>query len=353
MAMFDAGKSVMKLLPTLTTLLTLAAAAAPQFAQAQMFPPVVETRTRDLVQAERSTAVDIVLQALEAQYVFPDRVPAMRDALRDAQAAGRYDTTDPLAFAERISEDLSRASGDGHLYLRWDPEQFAAASSEPAEAVEGADLNAVWYARFRAMNWGLTEQRVLPGNVRYLKVALFGWANDEAGVAYDDAMRFLKGGDAAIIDLRGNGGGSHDAVRYALSHFMKADELLITFLEAGHPPYPSRTLTHLPAGRMIGKPLYVLIDGRAASAGEEFAYSVQQFGLGTLIGQTTAGGANNNRFVPIGPGFMLSVSYGQPQHPRTGTNWEGVGVSPDIKTPADQALERAQALAREALAANR
>jgi hypothetical protein len=339
----------MKLLPTLTAVLALAGAAAPQVAQAQMFPPVVETQSRDLTVAERNAAIDTVLQALEAQYVFPERAPTMRDALRASQAAGRYDTSAPLTFAERVSQDLSRASGDGHLYLRWDPEQFAAASRESA-ADDGPNLDAVWEARFRKMNYGLTEQKVLPGSIRYLKISLFGWANDEAG-AYDAAMQFLKAGDAVIIDLRGNGGGSHDAVRYALSHFMKPDELLITFLEAGQKPYDSRTLTHLPTGRMIGKPLYVLIDNRTASAGEEFAYSVQQFGLGTLIGQTTVGGANNNRFEPVAPGFMLSVSYGRPEHPKTGTNWEGVGVKPDVEVPADQALERAQALAREALAA--
>lgn len=338
----------MKLLPPLTALLILAGAAAPQVVQAQMFPPVVETQSRDLTVAERNAAIDAALQALQAQYVFPDRVPAMRDALRAAQAAGRYETSAPTTFAERVSQDLSRAAGDGHLYLRWDPEQFAAAGREAAADDDGPDLDAVWEARFRKMNYGLTEQRLLPGNVRYLKISLFGWANDEAD-AYDAAMQFLRGGDAVIIDLRGNGGGSHDAVRYALSHFMKPDELLITFLEAGQKPYDSRTLTHLPAGRMIGKPLYVLIDNRAASAGEEFAYSVQKFGLGTLIGQTTAGGANNNRFVPVAPGFVLSVSYGRPEHPKTGTNWEGVGVKPDVEVPADQALERAQTLARAAL----
>lgn len=325
--------------------------AAPEAARAQLHAPVVAVEARGLSEAERASAVDQVLAALEGQYVFPERVPQMREALRSAQAAGRYDGTDSVTFAERLTEDLRRSSNDGHLYVRYDPEQFAAAQGAGEEDGDSAELDALWAGRFRKMNYGLTEQRVLPGNVRYLKISLFGWVNDETGEVYDSAMRFLSGGEAVIIDLRGNGGGVHDAVRYGLSHFMKPDELLITFLEAGKAPEPSRTLTHLPAGRMIGKPLYVLIDGRVGSAGEEFAYSVQQFGLGTLIGQTTAGGANNNRFVPIAPGFMLSVSYGLPQHPVTGGNWEAVGVKPDVEIPADQALERAQTLAREALAA--
>ncbi|MEP0823136.1 MAG: tetratricopeptide repeat protein, partial [Ignavibacterium sp.] len=35
-------------------------------------------------------------------------------------------------------------------------------------------------------------------------------------------------------------------------------------------------------------------------------------------------------------------------NPITGTNWEGVGVEPDIKTTADEALEKALPLAKEA-----
>lgn len=339
----------MKPLPALAAAL-LVTAAVPGAVQAQMLPPMVETKTRPLTAAERASAIDAVLAALETQYVIPERRPVIREAIRAAQAKARYDTPDPLVFAERLSEDMKRAANDGHLYLRWDPDRFAEASRPGAEEEEEA-LGAVWETRFRTANYGLTEQRILKGNIRYLKISMFGWVNDEAGSAYDAAMKFLKGGDAVIIDLRGNGGGSHDAVRYGLSHFMTPDKLLITFLEAGKDPYPSRTLTHLPSGRMVGKPLYVLIDGKAASAAEEFAYSVQQFKLGALIGQTTAGGAHNNRFVPIAPGFVLSVSYGRPMHPVSGGNWEAVGVKPDVEVPADQALERAQIMAREALAA--
>ena len=50
----------------------------------------------------------------------------------------------------------------------------------------------------------------------------------------------------------------------------------------------------------------MLTDRRCGSACEDFAYAVQQFKLGELIGATTAGAANNNRLAPISPGFVLS-----------------------------------------------
>lgn len=191
--------------------------------------------------------------------------------------------------------------------------------------------------------------RILPGNVRYLRITRFHWVNDRTGFAYDGAMRFLRDGDAVIIDLRGNGGGDRAVVRYLLSHFLPADTLEMTFKEAGVADVQSRTVDNLPAGRLPGKPLYVLTDRGVGSAAEAFAYAVQQFRLGTVVGASTAGAANNNDFVAIAPTFMLSLSYGRPVHPVSGSNWEGVGVSPDVEVDPDVAPEAATRLALDSL----
>jgi len=41
----------------------------------------------------------------------------------------------------------------------------------------------------------------------------------------------------------------------------------------------------------------------------------------------------------IGEHFVLFVPTGRGINPITGTNWEGVGVKPDIEAPAQQALK--------------
>lgn len=296
---------------------------------------------------QRAAAVAAIIQTVESRYVFPDRVPAIRERLNEGLSSGRYDTADPGVFAERVTADLRESSGDGHMYLNNAPAEYAAVAGSDADAADNPAFQAIWAAAALRSNHGLTETRILPGNLRYLRISQFHWVADRTGQAYDDAMRFLRDGDALIIDLRGNGGGDHAAVRYLLSHFMEPDQLDITFLEAGKDPVQSRTLDNLPAGRVPGKPLYVLIDRRVGSAAEAFAYDVQHFRLGTLVGATTGGAANNNTFFPIAPGFMLSVSYGRPVHPVTGANWEGVGVSPDVAVDPATALDTAasQALA--------
>ncbi|HWQ86286.1 S41 family peptidase [Brevundimonas sp.] len=300
---------------------------------------------------QRAAAIAAIIQTVESRYVFPDRVPAIRDRLNEGLASGRYDTADPGVFAERVTADLRESSGDGHMYLNHAPDQYAAAAGSDAEADDNPALQAIWAAAARRSNNGLTEMRILPGNVRYLRISGFHWVADRTGQAYDDAMRFMRDGDALVIDLRGNGGGDHAAVRYLLSHFMEPDQLDITFLEAGKDPIQSRTLDNLPAGRLRGKPLYVLISRQVGSAAEAFAYDVQQFRLGTLVGATTGGAANNNTFFPVAPAFMLSVSYGRPVHPVSGANWEAVGVSPDVAVDPAIALDTAALLAVKSLLA--
>jgi hypothetical protein len=315
--------------------LSHASAQAPQRAS----NPAPATR---LSAADRNTALETVKQVLADQYVFPELRAKLVERLNRGQKAGRYDVDEPNVFAERVTDDLRAVSRDGHLSLRHSPAEYAAALAPPGSD-EGSPAR--WRRRAVRDHHGLRELRILPGNVRYLRITGFEWVNDETGAAYDGAMRFLADGDAIIVDLRGNGGGSAQAVQYLTSHFLPADTLLLTFVQGSEPPFQSRTLSHLPAGRLRGKPLYVLIDRGVASAAEEFAYHVQQFELGELVGDTTAGGANNNRLVPVAPTFILSVSIGRPIHAVSKTNWEGTGIAPSARAAPSQALDVAHSLA--------
>ena len=297
---------------------------------------------------ERATALAAISAAIQRDYVDAPMRAVLVDKLAAADHAGRYTTSDPSVFAERITEDMRAASHDRHMWMTVDPAAYAAARA-PTQSDDGADA----FHRRAALraHHGIGELRRLPGNLRYLKITAFDWIDDETGAVYDDAIRFLKDGDAIIIDLRGNPGGSHAAVRYLVSHFLPGDVLLLTFLHSGEAPKQSHSLENLPAGRLIGKPLYVLTDEYTGSAAEEFAYHVAQWKLGELVGARTAGAANNNKLVPIAPGFTLSVSFGRPVHAISGTNWDGVGVTPTVAVPANRALASAQHLALRKLAA--
>lgn len=303
---------------------------------------VAQTPSRPaLGAADRAQTLERIRAEIASTYVFPERRGPAIDRLAAASAEGRYDTPDPAAFAERVTEDLTAVTHDTHLYLRYDPAWFASASAPPAPG-EDAQQIAIEAEIARYTNHGLAEMRILPGNIRYLRIEGFAWVEAETGPAWDGAMRFLKGGRAVIIDLRGNGGGRIEASKYLLSHFLPADTLIATFHIPNADPLQYRAADYLPTGRIQGPPVYVLIDGHSRSAAEMVAYTFQQYRLGELIGARTEGAANISDDFAVAPGFRLSVSTGRTVQPISGTDWEGVGVAPTVETDPSQALEIAR-----------
>jgi hypothetical protein len=290
-----------------------------------------------------------VRRIISERYVLPERRPTLDAALARGLASGRYNVTDPAELAERINTDLDTAGHDRHLNFHFSPQQAEVLAAGRAAQPD----NSAFERQVRAANHGVTSLRVLPGNVRYLEYDGFMWTGPESAAALETAMRFLSGGDAVIIDLRRNGGGSPEAVQYIISHFLPAGRPLMSFYMNGSATAErTEALADVPAGRMTGKPLYVLISGGSASAAEEFTGHVAGYHLGELIGENTAGAGFRNEVLPVQGRFVLSVSVGRAVLAATGRDWEAVGFAPTVPTPIAGALEVGHALALRRLAAS-
>lgn len=283
---------------------------------------------------------------VEKNYVVAATRPAIVAELRKGLASGHYGGLEPAALAARINADMEAVAHDKHLGLSYQPDMAAHLSSSG----EGDEvMDSPFFKDFaRRLNHGIREMRVLDGNIRLVSYDGFAWTGPESAAAIDQAMAFLRDGDAAIIDLRANGGGSPEAVRRLASYFVAAGTPLVTFHLRSDPPTQS-VAEPVPGGPMH-VPLFVLISPGSASATEEFASHVQRLRLGTLVGETTAGAAYRNDNFPIAGGYVLSVSVGYPDLPGGG-NWEGKGVKPTIAVPAAAALDRALQEAATTLAA--
>ena len=107
--------------------------------------------------------------------------------------------------------------------------------------------------------------------------------------------------------------------------------------------YTSRDLP----GKRYGdrKPVYVLTSATTPSAAEEFAYDLQALNRATIVGEVTWGGANPTQGFPLDENFVAAIPAARAINPITGTNWEGVGVRPDVPVPAADALKTAQVAA--------
>jgi hypothetical protein len=83
----------------------------------------------------------------------------------------------------------------------------------------------------------------------------------------------------------------------------------------------------------------------------EHAYDLQQLGRATIIGQRTKGGAHAREGFRVHPHLEATISVARAVSPVTGGNWEGSGVTPDIRTSPGDEKDRAYQLALDHVAA--
>ena len=96
----------------------------------------------------------------------------------------------------------------------------------------------------------------------------------------------------------------------------------------------------------------MLTSARTFSGGEDCAYDFQAQKRGTLVGETTGGGSNPVSWHSVGHGIVVAIPSARTTNFVTKTNWEHVGVKPDIAVPAAQALQTAHVAILRKLAAS-
>ncbi len=256
--------------------------------------------------------------------------------------------------------------------------------------------------------WPRTETRLLEGNVGYLRVAQM---SGDAGVldGLDAAMQTFRETKGLVIDVRGNGGGTRDALRRLAPYLLPANgapvvgnvaAILLTKGQAAAPEaladrglYPvdwsgwtdaqrgaitqfARSFKpswKLPTGRFspwhflvldrkdnenafaYDKRVVVLIDRGCFSATDVFAAALGALPNVTLVGEATSGGsgrASGHRLPHSGIRLQLST---MASFRPDGVLFEGNGVVPDVLVEAepgdvvgtsDAPLQRAVALLR-------
>ena len=88
--------------------------------------------------------------------------------------------------------------------------------------------------------------------------------------------------------------------------------------------------------------MFVLTSAYTFSGAEEFSYNLKNLKRGTNVGETTGGGAHPVMPVTLGDRMNITMPFARAINPITETNWEGVGVKPDVEVSADLALEKSR-----------
>lgn len=300
-----------------------------------------------ITEAHRARALDTLDRRL-AHYVMVERTPAIRARLAERREA-HLALTDPEAFRQAINADLLAVSGDKHLQV------WIEGRSRDDVAAEGPPPTMEAMAAEEARNgWGVREAKLLDGGVAYLNLASFSGHPDSAA-AIDATLAELAGARALVLDLRENLGGGEVALRQLMGHFAPQPMRLEDIQFRRCRPNPADREDCIADGRdaferfanpvatpaFPTQPIFVLVGPGTFSAAEAVAYDLQAAGRATVIGETTGGGANPSIAMDLGPWFTVIMPIGEARHPVTGTNWEGVGVQPDVAVPVEKALEEA------------
>ena len=287
----------------------------------------------------RTEVIDGVIKLLNENYVFPEMAAKIEKAIRDHQRKKDYDAiTSAEAFAQMLTSQLQEVSEDKHLRVRYSnnpiPPEVRDFKPSPQQLEQIREF-------LRVSNCSFEKVEQLPGNVGYVNFRQFR-PPEMCAETVVAAMSFLAGTDALIIDLRRNSGGEEEMLAFFASYLFDSQPVHLhdTHFRLDKDTQQWWTLPYVPGKRFGGsKPVYVLTAKRTFSAAEALAYHLKNLKRATIVGETTAGGANPGGTRRVTEHFSIFIPVGRTINPITKTNWEGTGVKPDIEVPADRALK--------------
>lgn len=278
----------------------------------------------------RKATVEKIADLLNANYVYPELGEKMARHIRRQLEAGVYASIGrAIALARRLQADLRDICQDRHLRVVYDPDAAAALLKGGDEARQRQRRRS---EEWRRQNYGFEKIERLAGNIGYLDLRFFAdteYARDTAAAA----MALLAHSDALIIDLRFNGGGSPRMVQFLCSYFFGPEPVHLNSLywRPSNRTDEFWTLKDLPGTRMPALELFILTSSRTFSGAEEFTYNLKNLERATVVGETTGGGAHPVNQKAVNDTLVIFIPVGRAINPVTKTNWEGVGIEPDVK----------------------
>lgn len=287
------------------------------------------------------TLIDTLAFQLRKYYVFGEAANRMGAYIQKRFKEGAYSAiSDPHILAGQLTKDVSSVHLDEHFHVEYNPESFKELSGEIEDVPKFVEekLN---QERYR--NFGFKTIEILNGNIGYLEISSFSRLNQFSKAAAQAALQSLSNSSALIIDLRYGVGGSLDMVTYLMSRFFREKILIMDiYLRSEKDTLHYYTSPDTIPGKLSEIPIYVLTSYKTFSAAEALAYGLQSQGRATIVGEVTRGGAHTVKYRSLSSGFIADIPFGVARNPITKTNWEKIGITPDIMVSEDKALETAE-----------
>lgn len=305
-------------------------------------PTTIEVMRGDSIDAaERHRVIEAAAKDLRAFYFDPKVAEKTADALLAQEKNGNDNAASSGgAFAALLTRQMRDASQDMHLVVEYSSNPL------PAQAVAPTPEDMARYRQaMQQQNCSIEKVAILEHDIGYLKLDSFPDASI-CGEQITAAVTALNHSDALIIDLRENHGGFPETVALVAAPLFDRPRAWYNPRQA----QPDFTSSPVPGSLLADKPVYILTSASTWSGAEQFSYNLKMLHRATLVGDTTRGGAHAGAFHRIDHHFGMGIPEIRIVNPYGGADWAGVGVTPDVKVKAADALTTAEKLAASRLA---
>jgi hypothetical protein len=281
---------------------------------------------------------------LIANFVLPAQATRYAAMLRANAAAGRYDAGTRGSLESLMSEDLMAVHKDGHLKVQLAP------TGDERGGRSGVPKG--WPPLIQSAKW------IAPG-IAYIRFTAF-MSTDEEVAAVREFMAAHADAKAIIFDLRNHHGGRLGEMDEIFPYLFAAKTPLVKMEVArsifdahGSPFGDGPTLEVAKGDRQVttthwaipnrATPLrdakvILLTSNATGSAAEHFSLAMKSSGRATLIGEATAGANHFGGPAPLNDHFAVWMPIGRTYDVKTGADWEGAGVAPDVAVDPKLAL---------------
>ncbi len=292
---------------------------------------------------QKSLLIEKIRSEVANKYVFPDLGFRVSSELEKLWSSGYFSATfGEQEFAESVTSELRRLCNDSHIRVRYAEQAHIEAGVEMV-AREQNDRK----AHCEAMVFGIEKVERLTPNVGYVDIREFVELS-LAAPAVSAAMTLVAKTNALILDLRNCVGGDPITVAWLASYLFDQRTQLSTFVLRDETKSEQFWTSEWVPGLRFGgkKPVYVLTAHFTFSGAEHLAYDLQACRRAKIVGEVTGGGAHACNLYWLDPHFNLLLPECRPVNPITGSNWEKVGITPDVLTTQARAFDEALRLAR-------
>jgi Peptidase family S41 len=310
--------------------------------QRDIVAPVAKGASLDA--AERHRVITGAVANLRQHYFNREVAQETANTLLAYERKGDDDAAkDGVVFADLLTRQMRDASHDMHLVVEYSRDILPEHPPNPT-----AENLARYRKAMEQQNCMFRKVEILSYNIGYVKLDFFPDTSVCESTA-TTAMATLNHTSAIIFDLRDNSGGFPRMVSLIASYLFDHPEYL--YSPKGAPTEESWTHSPIPGNTLADKPVYVLTSASTWSGAEQFSYNLKMLKRATLVGETTRGGSHAGVFHRIDDHFGMGIPEVKAINPFGKADWEGVGVEPDVKVRAAEALETAVKLAEASVGA--